>query len=1194
MHADHSGHDRPKHKKPKYFYDTPFAFIAFLLAFMMVVPIPRMMPIPQAGADSVADGFCSLLCEAGDGGSIICLFDPNDPDCTSGGIPVPVTQFCYCNDLTSFPVQGELNETVCNTSATCLDHGGWNDPSVSLCTCNDGTSIPVPTGSADALTCNTSDTCLHHGGPCDVLERALGVCPRIGISLGFFRNPEARAHALDPDSGSSLVDETIAARSQLAQLEQQAINEVLLAHGLPASDQELVLAWARDRVRAQLFTKLVSIIDKAAANRTFDEQVLYDWLTILVWQKRINAAQFAWDQYRAWLHSVEFATCAWHSPNETGIVEPTATGTTTNPGCSPGLDGIPGTDSTPNAGSLEDFVLARDDGETCFNFHNFRKPTSLTDDTPYYDGLTSARCAGVPVSWQVGLAAHPTVEEFLEYGHALARRNAIITPGFVSVIGNTFKAQAFGIGVGASALAAGGTGLGVYAKGGWALYTKSIAPFAGRAHEVSKTLATEAAEAAQAASSATTKTFARIVSTIAAAVVVLEVVSNILTAIETLLAIIEFNDIPIKLKAVVRAAAGTTETSVNISENYTFTSGKPNLATLITTDAGKQEIFFAFIETVAPEIDLSDRIAPAADPTRFWGLRDQSRNPVLVPPDSRHLLNFTAWDANQPWERQTAGLFGGWFVVKAVADDGTVATTLDLVIDYKDCDGEERQVWRVGGEEFVSIPLGTDLTGVDFTALSKSKEFQYRDWAGQCHIAHINHAPTATGFTVSGTAEEGQQLTLNGTGSDPDADDVSLVWDFNDGTSPVTGSPVQHAFADNGTFNVTMTPTDVFGATGPAQNFPVTIANLPPTATFATPAPTNEGSPIMLSLTNPSDPSTADTQAGFQYAFNCGDGFGDFGSSNTASCPTVDNGSFAVAAKIRDKDGDENTYNATAVVNNVAPGGSLLFTTQSVPEGSSFGFSLFNVRGFDPSLADTQAGFQFAFDCGGGFGAYSSANGVTCSTIDDGVLSVAGRIKDKDDGVGESTGTMNVTNVAPTAAFTATPQIFLGESSMLAFSEQYDPSPVDVQAGFTYAYDCTASGTLSVANNGAATATCKYGITGTFTVGGTISDKDQGATSYTATVTVLSPQQATDTLKAQVQALNNQKVLNGGQTNALTVKLDNAIKEINKGKKTVATNHLRAFINQVNGLIKGNVLSAAQGQELIDVANRLIASIAVS
>jgi len=76
---------------------------------------------------------------------------------------------------------------------------------------------------------------------------------------------------------------------------------------------------------------------------------------------------------------------------------------------------------------------------------------------------------------------------------------------------------------------------------------------------------------------------------------------------------------------------------------------------------------------------------------------------------------------------------------------------------------------------------------------------------------------------------------------------------------------------------------------------------------------------IALSLTSPFDPSSVDTAAGFQHAFDCGSGYGAFGSSNSTACPTDDNGTRTVKAKIRDKDGDETEYTASVIVHNVAP-----------------------------------------------------------------------------------------------------------------------------------------------------------------------------------------------------------------------------------------------------------------------------------
>src|SRR5207253_4271313 len=82
----------------------------------------------------------------------------------------------------------------------------------------------------------------------------------------------------------------------------------------------------------------------------------------------------------------------------------------------------------------------------------------------------------------------------------------------------------------------------------------------------------------------------------------------------------------------------------------------------------------------------------------------------------------------------------------------------------------------------------------------------------------------------------------------------------------------------------------------------VTVNNVAPMATFGNNGPVNEGQSFTLSLTAPSDPSSADTTAGFQYAFDCGSGsgYGAYGPSNTATCPTNDNGVRTVKGKIKD------------------------------------------------------------------------------------------------------------------------------------------------------------------------------------------------------------------------------------------------------------------------------------------------------
>src|SRR5207248_2232833 len=80
-----------------------------------------------------------------------------------------------------------------------------------------------------------------------------------------------------------------------------------------------------------------------------------------------------------------------------------------------------------------------------------------------------------------------------------------------------------------------------------------------------------------------------------------------------------------------------------------------------------------------------------------------------------------------------------------------------------------------------------------------------------------------------------------------------------------------HTYTDNGTYTVTVTVMDKDLASGSAI-FTVTVANVAPTATLGNNGPVNEGSPATVSFSNQFDPSSADTSAGFHYAYSCSNG----------------------------------------------------------------------------------------------------------------------------------------------------------------------------------------------------------------------------------------------------------------------------------------------------------------------------------
>jgi pullulanase len=73
-----------------------------------------------------------------------------------------------------------------------------------------------------------------------------------------------------------------------------------------------------------------------------------------------------------------------------------------------------------------------------------------------------------------------------------------------------------------------------------------------------------------------------------------------------------------------------------------------------------------------------------------------------------------------------------------------------------------------------------------------------------------------------------------------------------------------------------------------------------------------------------------------------------------------------------------------------------------------------------------------------------------------------------------------------------------------------------------------------------------------------------------------------------IEALVAAGVLNGGQGNALTVKLLNSLNKIAKGRNHAAANHVSAFIHQVEDFVAEGILTPAQGAALITTAEDIL------
>ncbi|MFO0957424.1 MAG: PKD domain-containing protein [Isosphaeraceae bacterium] len=121
-------------------------------------------------------------------------------------------------------------------------------------------------------------------------------------------------------------------------------------------------------------------------------------------------------------------------------------------------------------------------------------------------------------------------------------------------------------------------------------------------------------------------------------------------------------------------------------------------------------------------------------------------------------------------------------------------------------------------------------------------------------------------------------------------------------------------------YTVVLLASDAVGDTAQGSAV-VNVSNVAPSARLVAPTSVSEGSSIVVSLVDPTDPSAADLTAGFSYAFDPGDGsgFGPYGASSTITLPTTTYGARTVRARIKDKDGGFSEYTASITVLNVAP-----------------------------------------------------------------------------------------------------------------------------------------------------------------------------------------------------------------------------------------------------------------------------------
>jgi uncharacterized delta-60 repeat protein len=408
-------------------------------------------------------------------------------------------------------------------------------------------------------------------------------------------------------------------------------------------------------------------------------------------------------------------------------------------------------------------------------------------------------------------------------------------------------------------------------------------------------------------------------------------------------------------------------------------------------------------------------------------------------------------------------------------------------------------------------------------------------------LAVNNVAPTGT-LGNGGAVNEGSTGSVSFSGQlDPSVPDTSAgfhyAYDFNnDGTFEVgdgtyagsgtsSNATVPASFLDDGNGSRTV-KARIIDKDGGLTDYTttITINNVAPTATLGNGGAVNEGSTGSVSFSAQFDPSTADTTAGFHYAydfdnngtFELGDGtYAGSGTTDNATVPAsfLLDGPFTrtVKARIIDKDGGFTDYTTNIVVNNVEPK-IAVSGAATTPEGSVYTLSLGAIT--DPG---TDTVFRYIINWDDGSFDDITGNPVSTNhthTYMDGpaTRNITISLFDEDAPTPHANAgnpdplVVSVTNVAPTATFFNGGAVSEGSAGLVGFTGEADPSGPDTTAGFKYSYDFNNDNNFeivdSTSNSASVPASFLADGPGSRIVHGRIKDKDGGFTDYTTTITI--------------------------------------------------------------------------------------------
>jgi YD repeat-containing protein len=359
-----------------------------------------------------------------------------------------------------------------------------------------------------------------------------------------------------------------------------------------------------------------------------------------------------------------------------------------------------------------------------------------------------------------------------------------------------------------------------------------------------------------------------------------------------------------------------------------------------------------------------------------------------------------------------------------------------------------------------------------------------------------NRAPTASFTATPTTAPTGTAVTFNGAAStDPDGTVAKYEWDLDGNgsyeTDTGTTATASKAFATPGTVTVGLRVTDNLGLTATTSKA-VTAQNRAPVPSFtATPNPVPTGTAVNFDATGSTDPDGTVTK----YEWDL-DGNGSYETNTGATATTTKTyaGASTPTIRLRVTDNNAATGIATQVltIQNRLPTASFTATPSTVVSGNSISF---NASG-SPDPDGTIAKYEWDFDGNGSYDVSTASSTTTRAMATAGNFNVGLRITDNNGGTATTTRAVTVSNRAPTASFTATPNpVPTGTAVALNGAASTDPDGTIAK----YEWDLDGNGSYETNTGATATTNKAFPAAGNVTVGLRVTD-NLGLTATTSKV----------------------------------------------------------------------------------------------